>query len=995
MSAESNILKLQPELNLALARLNFDFSLFKVDAPAEYEPLGASLSKYRRSSAEDGTQHVTARRLGALFKDIVPRIPTLIKCYGRRVSEISQVESANPKGSKKYGSFADFVGADATTIWAAATSGDEAIAVHLLACMLSRMFSAEEATSIWVELVEKRREEIERDYGQGSHHPQSLAARQEISRSQLRHWDASARSWIQTADEEKVLQQKRLKLFAENIDEPVNDQRLVYQSVISAWKDAMTAMECLLKGMPQMIQDGAVLLGLSAWHIYPDMVVMKRQETVETKFQDSLVPIGGLLTIPAERVSEQDGSGIRWSLSLAHLRFYGGPVQISRSSGAEHDRITFENLGVAVLGSVTAGWGYDQVSELEGVAKFFTEMWDSFTKKIQESSIVYQFLRCDSGWMSYLVNASRRFLGSAATGDNYITGLARLGQRRGRILGHKRNHPPSVFGLRRPQTRLQLLRNEENRITALRRIALECGLDNLPEGAVLIRYYHLPPIEQSFQGHYEYASAVPHTRYTSSKGIKSSLYPEEKGYSRWIGFPRCDSDTSVSGWGVPGDGNADVAIDGEENQEDNRDKRRMPFRLQVQRATAFQWCNAPKQFSLDDDGNFLQRQNVTFGLLCGDPRTAAIYVRAKQPICQEMNEAKQWRFQLGEITKGFEDNSFTEIYPDDLVKFLTNLGPTSGSADAKKEAKPDMLMPRLSYYPSLMAFVAAGRVYKPLANATVSLEVLYRPLHTALWIPNISIHYQSSSNAKFPGYRAYHLTREQVFACIAMFESGNVNLDPARLRKVMALSSGNSIYAVKPLLDDPSITHSYHEVRRVVGNIGRPGIGMLYPPENLQISALELGDWRCVYHTAFDGKVEDNFGATSMHLTFTGYEERVGIDGLQDAQVYLLESVISVRDGGKWKADLDILGTLESGGHLKRFRRRSECIHGGEPSHQDGAGVIKLTSIDNWDELLDSPLGAGVVRANGNWIARLAATVTALQKGHPVCVIEGDACWKC
>jgi hypothetical protein len=57
--------------------------------------------------------------------------------------------------------------------------------------------------------------------------------------------------------------------------------------------------------------------------------------------------------------------------------------------------------------------------------------------------------------------------------------------------------------------------------------------------------------------------------------------------------------------------------------------------------------------------------------------------------------------------------------------------------------------------------------------------------------------------------------------------------------------------------------------------------------------------------------------------------------------------------------------------------------------------VIKLTSIDNWDELLDSPSGAGVVRANSNWIARLAATVTALQKGHPVCVIKGDACWEC
>jgi len=123
---------INPELQVALAQLNFDFSLFKVDAPPEYGPLGASLSNARRETAEDGAQHITARRLGALFKDIVPPTPILHECYGKRVSEIAKVESANPKGSDKYGSFAEFVGADATTIWAAATSGPDAIAVHLL-----------------------------------------------------------------------------------------------------------------------------------------------------------------------------------------------------------------------------------------------------------------------------------------------------------------------------------------------------------------------------------------------------------------------------------------------------------------------------------------------------------------------------------------------------------------------------------------------------------------------------------------------------------------------------------------------------------------------------------------------------------------------------------------------------------------------------------------------------------------------------------------------
>jgi hypothetical protein len=139
--------------------------------------------------------------------------------------------------------------------------------------------------------------------------------------------------------------------------------------------------------------------------------------------------------------------------------------------------------------------------------------------------------------------------------------------------------------------------------------------------------------------------------------------------------------------------------------------------------------------------------------------------------------------------------------------------------------------------------------------------------------------------------------------------------------------------------------------------------------------------------------MEDNFGATSLHLTFTGYEERIGQEGLQDAQVYLLQSVTSVRDGGKWKADLDILSTMENSRRLKRVKRPSGCSH--DAKSKSGAGVIRLVSIDCWAELLDSPAGAGVVRANGNWTARLAATAVALQKGHPVCVVEGDACWAC
>ena len=128
------------ENTLALASINFDFSLLKFEAPKEYTGLGAALTEKRRVEAEDGSIHVTARKLGALFESDLPEVPRLFKAYGMRVTEIVSIEKVNPKGNETDGPFADYIGADGTSIWAAATSGSAALAVHLLACLLVRIW---------------------------------------------------------------------------------------------------------------------------------------------------------------------------------------------------------------------------------------------------------------------------------------------------------------------------------------------------------------------------------------------------------------------------------------------------------------------------------------------------------------------------------------------------------------------------------------------------------------------------------------------------------------------------------------------------------------------------------------------------------------------------------------------------------------------------------------------------------------------------------------
>jgi hypothetical protein len=292
------------------------------------------LSKQRSEEAENGLTHVTARKLGALFKDIIPPCPHLISAYGLRVSEIAKSSTHNPKGTKIDGIFADQLGADGTSIWAAATSGDPAIGVHLLACMLARMWPAPKAVSIWVELILERKKELLGPDNQDSTNPFSMTAAQiSISRDQLAKWDSSARAWLQIADAAKLLPQKQLMLIVNNISTAVNEKPAVYDSVVLAWKSAMRTVDKLASGISQSIQNGAPLLGLLSWHLYPDMLVLGPQ-TKEVKQHDELIPTGTLVTAGLQHRTSTTG-GVFWSLPLAHIRFYGDPIMVRSSTMSE------------------------------------------------------------------------------------------------------------------------------------------------------------------------------------------------------------------------------------------------------------------------------------------------------------------------------------------------------------------------------------------------------------------------------------------------------------------------------------------------------------------------------------------------------------------------------------------------------------------------------------------------------------------------------------
>ena len=539
------------ELSPSLATLNFDFTLVKLEAPPEYHGVGTTISERRRITAEDGSVHKTARKLGALFESCIPPTPELYKAYGTRVSEISRSKVVNPQPTTRDGIFAGQVGADSTSLWAAVTSGDGAIGVHLLACLLARIWTGPEATSVWNELVIGRKDEIQRQTEAATfpseHNKQMLAAMQEISRTELAIWDASARSWIQSADQVKIREHKQLMLILDNVSMSVSSQKDLYSSVISAWFSALQAMNSLVKGVPQQVQDGAALLGMSSWHLYPDMVVLGGV-TAEVKQNDKLFLPSTVLTIGLQFVDKSRRS-VSWSLSLAHLKYYGHPVQSNRSFGPENSRVTIDQFAYIMLGCVLGGWKeYASTTEigLDWLLKI-PELLERFPKRLEDTSSmanraivvqnddpvaksIHDILRHTS-WMGWLFHAAQRLNESKGIERQHGMQLLALGRRRCESLSSSHACPAPLFGLSKPSIILPIISDEDSRIDFLREFAHTHKLDNSTH---IIRYRRTSKLSVC---QYEYATIGPLTLESTKPDcdrVPGTCQRFDNSHARWL-----------------------------------------------------------------------------------------------------------------------------------------------------------------------------------------------------------------------------------------------------------------------------------------------------------------------------------------------------------------------------------------------------------------------------------------------------------------------------
>jgi hypothetical protein len=1035
----------------ALVNVNFDFSLVKLEAPEEFRALSTTLTPLRKDTAEQGSLHKTARKLGAIFETLLPATPLLLQKYGSRASEIG-VKAARSHHPNT-GLFREHIGVDASSIWAAATSGLGAIQCHLLACILARIWKSSEAVSIWVEILEGRKLQIQAQLERSGRVELNtmMAVQQQIGRMELAEWDSSARSWLQVADQVKCLQQKQFELIVGDLQKNVNNNNLVYDSVINTWITSLEGIERLLQGSPMQMQSGELLLGLSAWHLYPDINLLA-PATAMIRQNDNLVPKSGILTIGLQSDEASTSKGLRWSLPLAHLRYYGDPVRCMSSIDAEGSRLSLVEFRQALLGCVIGGWNVP-----DGAVETTINWLSVLSQTVSEDATQAGF-DDNRSWLTILGRTAREFLDSRDLHRCLYSKLVYLGRRHASFIGAP-NLP--YFGLTETKLILRLVRGQEAKIRALRAVALGAKLESDGTGeeeyTTALEQKREPPKRTHFDSTKTGSGHIRWILHTINKNKGTNLrngslvreYADQEAADKPVTF-------------TPDD----FVISPVEPQPEPKQHPYHSLGEEVRDADTEGLLTIEKEGSpariVRGSENFNDHLQVSFEpwqhgqmkhyeLWTGNFHSAALFIRMDIAIPQ--------------IPELVEFSRLESLFSENMLDreiFLTEFLQSIQLLDA-------------GYLNALKAISTMNEIYCDATTATVDIRVLERPLSSMHWatpsMPRTKSETRQESEAKdenegseqnFPletdeeiAMSAFTRNARSAFMDASLFEEAYESMEADNFRRtipvkpvfrqatqgdvtaalvsnevdqgtafscvlqfeqcydipinqvqdVMAVSNRNSLFIASQLLGDPSLRLN-SKVKHVMGNIGRPRMTLLIPPIAPRITKAGIESWHMIDRKTWDGAPDDCFADSSLHLWFTGstLPLDIGYTGAQDTELYFLESAVSLHGRGKWIADLDILKALRSWELLysiltpnnpKNGRTTMECKHISNDARTDWQHNVKLLALQNWLELLDCDQDTGIFLAGGNWQARLAALSICVSLQRKLCVLGDDACWHC
>ncbi|KAK8108843.1 hypothetical protein PG984_014644 [Apiospora sp. TS-2023a] len=1014
------------ELTVAAANLNFDFTLMKFEAPAEYQTIGTLLSPKRVREAETGPIHVTARKLGALFEGVCPDTPNLIKAYGIRASEISRDVSEHDQDRSSHNWIrSEFGGIDATSIWAAATSSKAALPIHLLACIIARLWKDSEAVSVWAEIVAERKNEITSTFEEGIQIPLTLAsaARQEITRDHLSKWDCSARAWLHTADTSRQRQYKQFLLIVNNLSIAIHQPNIsLYQDVINVWKLALVATEGLISGTPHAVRDGPVLLGISAWHIFPDMLVLNGPTgNMNISMEDILVRPGGVLTLGISDPARRENQGVYWSLSLSHHMHYGEAVKRTRRLNIDGSRLTLNELFLVCFGNLFKLWGISK----KDINKTFCVLQE-VGRVVPESP----WEKGVSNWRHVL----ERAIQSYTAGDTEATLAVSLGRRRPTFLsGRLVDASVPLLGLRKLSTLLSLLKDPDSKIELLRRLAARVqGLSNNNSIILCLHKRRIDGIAL------EFATAFPYT----AGHQETATRPDLGRHHRW---------TQVPGY---------ILVDHKnfvQNRAPITEDTSHPLESSSTKSIA---TNSPhsdecRQESLHQKSPSFEKQaDKRFVKLCTEYLTAREReLRAETVEYLGFDGPETVTKPNNDKNSLFTFNGFPWSY-DGPANMVTNNEAEGGNVYYYSNFGQDKetgLSPIESSeeFDCAALYVRYSNTVPPQPDVTLNdilwcfkhdlidparLDVLLTETHTFNFLKGLGAisqmyHEPAAGGATIsgsivektfdpPNFYCWKdtvtMNQATAIALIGYFETGYSMLETIDTMQgrynIIGLSSGDSIFVRTSVLNNPETTYPAYSFTRILGNTGKAGFSILTTPSELMVSKLDPAAWR-IKPAVFDGTPLDQFSHTSLHLTFTDWQVPLVQShsvGQRDADVHILEAVVSVRNAGKWVADVDICRALLSTRLVRPVTlpsgKNRVCGHSCDGNAGDsGQGYSsdedELLSIETWDQVLDEVDGSAVVRCYDNQVARLAIISVLCLHGQgeerPVVICPKTACWKC
>ncbi|TGJ79635.1 hypothetical protein E0Z10_g9135 [Xylaria hypoxylon] len=1003
---QASVTSFNNETTAALINVNLDFSLFRCDTKPEYLPIGSALTSRRREEAETGPIHRTACTLGFLFSDTLPDTPALFKAYGQRVSEILAQPNINPQGTASDGPFQYFVGADCTSIWAAATSGDASIAVHLLACILARAFDSKTATSIWFEIIQERKQQVNKLLKENKMiHPYTIvASKQTIARPELAAWDTSARAWLRRADESKAWEKHQFAIIIENINLPYTAPGTTYSKVMTTWTKSMEVLNNLLVNIPQQASDRAILLAISSWHLHPNLLVFQ-DKAINVDFKDQLFLASAVLTLGLEYQLQAGDTGIRWSLALSHLRYYGDPVAVR--SNEEMSRVTMPQFSLVALGSLLRLWDLRGSNIVEAI-NWLNALGDMISTASGEDHI-------EINWIRFFCGAAKSFHDGDQRREEVNLQLVKFGWRRAlNLFGRNQGTQQPFFGLLNPYV-LRALKEDDptNRGFAYLRelisspkfdvsqvlisFTMVVGSDLFSEWATVIavptlqlqnnmqhcKWIHFDNTEMLSQQQLDFLEQRQKVIQEMGEPCQIISHPENVPHTS-----RGRGKSNLRLWPNPPSvlkTKSETSRVFREILLDTREESGQGFSIWVDADT---WSDSLTQ-QVKSRSNTIGTIQDSFSVLkqLKSPQTIVGYLLSI--MLPPSNSSRQF------LKRKRSSDDINE------AQYTTNTVENTGVAN-RLMARQNQ--PSRHFLLSVVTLQIATIMYRQLPVATVSLRVVDMELHKASWLPagfteerddDLTYPYWIANESASDWYG--QMTRAEAFGCVAMFESGRFNIKEEHLADVLALCTEDSIFVAGIMLRDPSLeSPSGPQIRHLVGSIGQAGLVLLVSPLDPRIRPTGYNPLS-VQHREYDGKRENKFDSVSLHLSFT--EWKMPLDwastGEIDNEVFLLESVLSVMDGGQWIGDIDVLEIEKA--PLEVFE--TDCKGDCDGSETGGyAQKMERISLDTWEELLDAPPAVGIFRARTNWAARLAAASILSQqsKAHATVVVGGtELCWKC